>query len=125
MARITGKAGKVTVGGVEQAQMQAWNIDAKTDVVDATAFQDTWHQKLSTFLGWTATIEGLWLGSVNAFWTAFLSGATVSVVMYPIAGGTECFTGDAFADFSIKVVKDGVITFTAKLEGTGTLSHTP
>jgi hypothetical protein len=125
MPRITGKSGKITVGGVEVGTMIEWAIDAKTDVVDATAFQDTWHQKLGTFLSWTGSCSGRWLGSANSFWTTFLTGAVGTVQFFPVAGATENFNGDAFLDFSIKVAKDGVVDFTCKVEGTGTLTHTP
>ena len=126
MARFTGKDGKITLASSEVISMTSWSLDAKLDVVDDTAFQDIWHSKLSTFKGWTATVEGLWesSGGNSAFWDQFLLGTTATIELFPNKNATEKYSGSAFIDFSIKVVKDGVISFTAKVEGTGALTRT-
>ena len=121
--RITGKAGKITVASVEVAQIHEWSLDASVDVVDVTAFQDTWHQKLTTFLGFTGTLTGRWTGDAT-FWTALVGAVPVTLALYLTAGGTTNWTGSAICNFSISVPFDGAVDFTASFEGTGTLSFT-
>ena len=127
MARITGKSGAVKLGGTKVASLTNWSIDAKLDTVDDTAFEDIWHNFLSTFKGWTGTVEGIWEqgGTNTAFWDQLLLTTTAVLDFYPDIGTTEKFTGSAFCDFSIKVAKDGVITFTAAVKGTGAMTRTP
>jgi len=127
MARITGKDGKVKLGGVEVARITNWSIDTKIDIVDATAMQDAWHQKLSTFKSWTGSVEGVWEndGSNKQFWDTFLTAATATLELYPVGTATEKWSGSAFCDFSIKVAKDAVVMFTARVEGTDALTRTP
>jgi hypothetical protein len=127
MARITGKTGAVKIGGVKVASLTGWAINVKLDTVNATAFEDVWHTLLATFLGWSGSVDGIWMsaGANIDFWTACPSGAVVTLDLYPDIGTTEKLSGTAFCDFSIKVAKDGVVTFTAAVNGTGALTRTP
>jgi len=126
-ARLTGKTGAVKVGGTIVASLDNWDINTKLDTVDSTAFSDIWHQLLATFIGWSGSVSGKWEagGTNDAFWLAVISGAYVSLDLYPDIGTTEKYTGNAFCDFNIKVAHNGVVTFTAAVTGTGTLVRTP
>ena len=127
MARITGKTGAVKIGSTTVASLNGWDLNVKLDTVDATAFSDIWHVNLATFLGWSGSCTGIYMaaGANIDFWTAVISGATVTLLLYPDIGATENFTGTAFCDFNIKVAHNGAITFTAAFTGTGTLTRTP
>ena len=127
MARITGKTGAVKIGGVVVASLNAWDLNIKLDTVDVTCFSDIWHILLSTFLGWTGTVSGVWMSAAGNidFWTAVTSGAVVTLDFYPDIGTTEKWSGTAFCDFNIKVDAKGAITFTATVNGTSTLTRTP
>ena len=127
MARMTGKKGQIKIAAGTVLSMDSWDLSVKLDTVDATAFEDTWHVMLSTFLGWTGTCTGKYeSGGANIdFWTAVLSGAVVVLHLIPDSAATEDFYGDAFCDFSIKETHNGVITFSAAFTGTGALTRTP
>jgi predicted secreted protein len=127
MARFTGKMGKVTLASGEVTSITDWTLDAKVDDVTSTAMQDTWHQKLTTFLGWDGSFTGHWesAGANIAAWTQFLTGATATVELFPDKNQTEKFAGSAFIEFNLKAPHNGVVAFTAKFKGTGTLTRTP
>jgi len=100
---------------VEIGSMYNWAVDTKIDIVDVTAFQDVWHQKLSTFKGWTGSAEGYY---VSAFWfNLFTPAKNVYVALYPEASSTERWVGAAFVDWGIKVAKDAAVTQTIRFEG--------
>jgi len=127
-ASSIGAGHTVTVNGIaystliEVGDFFNWTIDAKVDVVDATAFQDVWHVKLSTFLGWVATAERYYL---NSYWfTAFGNHLTFYVQFFPVSTSAECWTGNGHIDDALKLVKDAPFTETIKLEGTGELVYT-
>jgi len=96
---------------------------------------DAFREQLSLIREWDATAEGRWesAGGNTAFWDSFVAATTVgghqsgkvTVDLYPDAATTEKYTGDAFADFSLKAPHDGVVEFTAALKGTGSLVRTP
>lgn len=135
MARISGKNGQLKVGGVTVASISAWTLDAKVPVMDATAMMDAFKLNLSGIREWAATVEGRWeSGGANtdiwdSFDTATTSGGSqsglITVELYPDAATTEKWSGDAFADFTIKTGHDKVVEFTGKLTGTGSLTRTP
>jgi hypothetical protein len=118
----------VTVNGIaystllEVGDFFNWTIDAKVDNVDATAFQDIWKVKLSTFLGWVASAERYY---INSYWfTAFGNGIDFYMQFFPQAASAECWTGNGYIDDSMKLTKDAPFTETIKLEGTGELQYT-
>ena len=123
MSRMTGKKGKITIGGVEIAVMTSWTVNGTLDVVDVTAFQDTWHQKVSTFKSWAGSCVGHWTGDA-AFWTAFTGATAVTLVLYIDSAATTCWTGTAFCNFSITTPFGGAVDFTASFEGTDALTFT-
>jgi predicted secreted protein len=123
MARYTGKNGKVTVGGGEVAQMMNWKIDSTVDVVDATAMQDTWRQKLPTFMSWKGSAEFRWTADAT-LWTTFLTAASVALVFYFDKNVAHYFSGSAFVNFSFNTPFDNVVTYSCPFEGTDTLSYT-
>lgn len=137
MARITGKNGKITLGGVQIATIDEWAIDAKIPTADLTAMGDSFKSKGSLIREWSATFKAKWdstLSSVtNLFDSAFAAATTsggptagkVTLVFYPDAAASEAYTGDAFVDFSLKVPVGGAVQADCKAQGTGSLVRTP
>lgn len=125
--RITGKQGKVTTGASPAivASISNWAIDAKLPTVDATAMGDSFHQKLGLIRDWTATVEGYWeQGSTNTqFFDIWNGAAKVQCEFFPDQSTTEKWVGEAFANFNLKAAHDGVVAFSATLEGTGALTR--
>ena len=99
-----------------------WSVDAMIDVVDATAMGDTWHQKVTTFLGWTATVEHFYVSSY--FWTAFVTGNTFYVKFFIDGAGTTCWLGNGFFQWGVSVPFDGAIKEAISFEGTDQLQFT-
>lgn len=134
MARITGKNGQVKVGGSVIAIITDWAIDLKIPIADATAMGDQFAQKLSLIREWSGTISGHYgnaaeqVAILNSFLNATVDGGatsgSIAVDLYPDAAATEKFSGNVYADFSLKVAKDKTNEFTAKITGNGTLTHT-
>ncbi len=128
MSRITGKEGKVSLDGNIVASTNSWVLDAKLDTVDVTAFSDVYRQNLSTFKSWTGTVEGHWedAGGNTDFYDVLNGTDPVTIELFPVAGGTEKFSGSAFiTSFSLKTPHDGAVDFSATFVGTGTLTRTP
>ena len=136
MARITGKNGQVKQGATVIANITDWSLDAKIPTADATAMGDAFATKLSLIRDWSGQIKGNYGNAEEAtllldssFFAATTSGGAtsgkVTVSLYPDAAATECFTGDCYIDFALSADKAKTNEFTAKLTGTGTLTHTP
>ena len=127
MARLTGKKGAVKIAAGTVLSTDSWDLSVKLDTIDVTAFSDTWHVNLATFLGWSGTVTGKYesAGANIDFWTAVLSGASVALSLWPDSTTTENYAGSAFCDFSIKETHNGVITWSAAFMGTGVLTRTP
>lgn len=135
MSRITGKNGRIKVSASTVLSITNWAINAKIPIAKATAMEDSFATNLSLIREWTADVEGIWEsgGANTALFDAFVAATTsgghqsgkITVDFFPDAAQTEKFTGDAFADFDIKVGHDKTVTFTGKLTGTGSLVRTP
>lgn len=138
MARITGKNGRIKVGGVTVASIRNWSLEAKVPITVVTAMEDAFRTQLSLIREWTGTIEGVWeqpagAGTAKVLWDSFDTATTtgghqsgkITVDLFPDASQTEKWSGDAFADFSLKTPHDGSVDFTATLNGTGALTRTP
>ena len=125
----------VKINGIEYCTIQAigdmfnWTLDLKIGTVDATAFQDTFSTKLSTFRSWSANAQGY---HVSAYWwdlfiTTSEGGTTPEcyVVFYPDIGAptltNERYIGAATVDLSIDVKKDAAVTEKMAINGTGAI----
>ena len=125
----------VKIKSIEYCTLQAigdlfnWTLDLKIGVTDATAFQDAWATKLSTFRSWSASAQGY---HVSAYWwdlfMAVSEGASSNecyVVFYPDIGAptltNERFIGAATVDLSVEVKKDSPVTEKMTLNGTGAI----
>lgn len=109
----------VTVADV--ADIFDWTVDAKVDVVDVTAFQDQFHQKLSAFRGWTGTAKAY---HRSDFWFPLFNAAKpVYVKLYPDAAAVEYFVGAGFVSFAEKAPYAGAVEDDVAIEGTGALER--
>lgn len=134
MARITGKNGQVKVGSDTIANITDWSLDLKIPLADATAMGDTFEAKLSLIRSWSGQVKGEYGNAAEAvdFLNSFLNATTsggatsgkVTVYLYPDASTAEVFSGDCYIDFSLAVDKAKANEFTAKITGTGALTHT-
>lgn len=105
----------VTVADV--ADVFDWAIDAKIDTVDVTAFQDTYHTKLSAFRGWSATAASY---HRSDFWFPLWTASKPCYVkFFPDGGGSEYFIGAGFVDFGEKAPMAGAVADSVKIEGIG------
>lgn len=134
MARLTGKNGQIKVGGNVIASISDWSLDMKVPTADATAMADPFASKLSLIREWSGTIKGPYdnaaahIAILNSFINATTSGGatsgSITVDLYPDASTLEKWSGDCYVDFSLVVDKSKVNEFTAKITGTGALTHT-
>lgn len=117
----------ITVSAIEYVTLQdiadiySWALDLKVDTVDVTAFQDVFHQKLSTFKGWTATAEGY---KTSGYWfQSFQDAKEFYVEFYTDAVTAERLIGAAFVNWNAKVSHDAAVTETLTFEGTGNIDR--
>lgn len=121
----------IKINGIEYMTLQqigdlfSWTLDLKTAVADATAFQDQFETKLSSFRGWAATASGY---HVNGFWYDAFNGTgpvnpEVYVVFYPDAGlvTNERFIGCGTVDWAGDVKKNSAVTEKMTVTGTGAI----
>lgn len=134
MARITGKNGQIKIGGTVVASIFDWTLEAKIPVADATAMRDDYKTKLSLIREWAGTAQARWEPGVNneLFTSTFANATTdgghqsgkITLDLYPDENSNEKFSGDAFADFDIKVGFDKEVDASIKFTGTGSLIRT-
>ena len=134
-AVANGASDVVKINGIEYCSLQAigdmfnWTLDLKIGTADATAFQDTFAQKLSTFRSWSATAQGY---HVSAYWwdlfiTTSEGGTTPEcyVVFYPDIGAptitNERYIGSGTISLALDVKKDAAVTEKITVEGTGAI----
>jgi hypothetical protein len=106
----------------EVGDLYNWTLDTKADDVDVTGFQDVWHQKLITHLGWDATAEGY---KTSGYWfTAFTNGLNFYIAFYPDKNvTTEFFVGNGWIDWNTKVAHNAAVTETIKIKGTEAIAR--
>ncbi len=126
MAALAGMNGSVKLGANVVALIDNWEVSPSANVMDITAFGNSWKTKLAGLKDWSAKVSGHYdLTDTNgqlALWTAFLNGTTVSVVL--MVDATHNFSGTAFVKTPpVKVGVDAVITIEFDLDGSGPLSY--
>lgn len=98
-----------------------WTIDAKIDTVDATAFQDTYRTRLSSFRGWSGSAQAYHEGTL---WFPLFNAAKASYVeFWTDAAGLERYVGAAFVSLAEKAPMGGAVTEAVTFEGTGPLTR--
>ncbi len=126
MAAVVGFEGSVKIGANTVALLNEWELNPTSDILDTTAFGNSWKEKLAGLKDWTVKASGFYdftdTNGQKALWDAFNNGTTVSLVLSP--DGTQTFTGSALVKSPpIKSSVDSTVSVEFDLEGTGALTY--
>lgn len=120
--------GSTTGTGVATSwiSLSAWTLDAATDKVEVTAFQDankTYVQGLKDLKG---TISGWWDSADDSLFDAADSADGLKLYLYPATtASTIYWYGPAYIDASINVAVNGAISVTGNYVAAGSWSRKP
>jgi hypothetical protein len=112
MARLTGKAGAVTVGGTTWI-VTSWSYSESVDAADIRAMGDTWTERVALFKDYTVEVEG-YLSTTEPYAQLSTAGAGSSVAFTlktesadtnPVVSDTGLCT-----EMSLETPHDGPVT---------------
>lgn len=128
MARVAGKGGSVTLAGAIAA-VKSWSLDIDCDALESTGMDSGGVRfYIAGLKGWKGTIEGMWdtteTDITDPGADGLLMPGTAITTITLLIGGAQAFSGvSAFATrFSVSAPVDGLITWTADIQGSGTLT---
>lgn len=123
MARFHGKGGSVSIGSAIY-HIYSWSLTLNADIVDVTAFADTWQRKVVGDPGATIDIEG-YLDSATLPKHPTAAGAVGTTVTFTcMQDSTLGFTGVAvIGSMSMNVAHDGAASVSLSCEVDGTVSQ--
>lgn len=117
--RVHGRYGvlyvSITSGGSAQPLLytKSFNLDAKTDRVDVTSFQDTSKVYVAGLPDSTASIDGFWDSSAGfanfSLYQAAVDGIARKWYFYPAGGASPFAAGTGYFDCSFSQSVDGAV----------------
>ncbi len=126
MATFTGKDGVIKINTSTVAQSKSWTIEQSAEPIEASVIGATWRNYKPGLNGFTVSIEGYYdLADVGQ--DELVIGAEVAVELFPAGevSGQREYSGNAFiTSFSDTGSFDGMVEFTATLQGNGNLTST-
>ena len=126
MAKVHGKGGKATVDANEIAEIGSWSGDLTTGLVETTALQDSFVERVGGPVGMTGTIECFWDSADTngqvAMMTAVITPATVNLYLYEDA--THYFSMAAFLEAGSNVSITDAVKRTYSFSSHGTIAYT-
>lgn len=126
MAKVHGKGGKVLIDANEVAEVGLWSGDLITSLVETTALQDSFIERLAGVVGMTGTIECFWDSADTngqvAMMTAVLTPVTVNLRLYE--DSTHYFDFAAFLEVGSSVSIADAVKRTYTFSNHQTISYT-
>lgn len=127
MSALSGVAGAFKVGTNTVAEIDKWSLDIGAEILDVSAFGDTWKEKIAGLKEWSCSGEGRWdmtdTAGQKALQDAILGGTTVAIRLYIDAD--TYYSGNAYVkQVSPGAELAGTVDVSFQLEGTGALSYT-
>jgi len=121
MAMAHGKGGTATLAGIATLKIKSWTVDANCDVAEVTVMGDTWKEYLAGVKDWTATVELIWDGTIDATDLAVL-GTEIACDFDLISGGADFGGQGIVTNMSFNTSASDAVTFTVNVQGTGELA---
>tara|TARA_R110001606_G_scaffold24725_1_gene81486 strand:+ start:5530 stop:5919 length:390 start_codon:yes stop_codon:yes gene_type:complete len=124
MACYAGKDGALSIGGTNVAMLTAWNVSQSAETLECAYMGSVWKENKAGLLAWEGSADANFTDdATSGAANAFTVGSEVSLVFYPVNGGTMGFTGTAIVtsidnDASLGDVQTVSLSFT----GTGALA---
>ena len=124
MACYAGKDGALSIGGTNVAMLTAWNVSQSAETLECAYMGSVWKENKAGLLAWEGSADANFTDdATSGAANAFTVGSEVSLVFYPVNGGTMGFKGTAIVtsidnDASLGDVQTVSLSFT----GTGALA---
>lgn len=120
MACYAGKAGVVSVGGSNVAQVRSYTITENSDTAECTAMGDTYRTHVATLKSWEGSAELVWDKQDDAI----AVGSTVALIVYPEGSGDNMAGDIIITSMEVTADYEDVVTATISFTGTGALTRT-
>ena len=125
MAGLAGKDGSLVIGSDTMEEVNSWNLDLGTDMLEDTALGDEWKTVVAGLSEWSATVEVSWLMSDTAqvaVQNAYLNKTSVAPKLYTNAA--NYYTGTAYIEtMSVSDPVADLVTATMGLKGNGAMTY--
>ena len=126
MAALAGYGGSVTVGAATVAQLGTWSADIDADMLEKTAFLETWKSYVPGLKSGSGKFSGRWdmtdtTGQL-ALQAALLGGTTVALAFNT---GSHTYAGTAFIKAqSNKAAVAGLVEVDFSAQFSGAITYT-
>lgn len=118
MARVSGKAGAVTVPAGAVAGIRSWTLDYAYDALESTGFDSSGHR---AFIPGLDTWSGSFEGSKDA--APLTIGSEIALELKETATATQKWTGQAIINaVHAETSVDGLVSYSYDFQGTGPLT---
>ncbi len=118
MARLSGKAGEVTVAGVSVTGIKSWTLDQKVEALDSTGFDSS---GVKAFIPGASEWSGSFEGSKDG--APLTIGTEIALVLKESQTATQKHTGQAIVTgLSAKTDISGLVSYSYTFQGTGALT---
>lgn len=124
MAVQPGKNGSLSIGAAAVAQLRNWNLETAADPLEHSVIGNQWREYVASMSGWQVSVEGYY-DTTDTGQGGLSLGTEVAVDLKPaVASGEKEYTGQAIVTaFNETAAFDGIVEFTATLQGTGALTE--
>ena len=125
-AQVAGRNGLIYISGNEIVYANTWEVGVAQGAVGGAYFGQGWTVNEAGIKDWSGSVTAWFDQDSQQLYTAATAGATVAVLIYPKRTDlTTYWKGDAiFTTFRASGAVDGMITHTADMVGSGSLSNT-
>jgi predicted secreted protein len=126
MATTTGKNGEITIGATAIASASSWSLEQTADPAESSVIGNEWRDFKPAMKGFSVTIEGFY-DITDTAQGSLAIGTEVAFELFP-AGNVSTereYSGNGIVTaYSETGPFDNMVTFSATLQGTGTLTST-
>jgi hypothetical protein len=110
------------VHGINGIIYVAWSIDSTVDAAEAPEFGDTWKKHVAGLLTWSGSLSAWEQTDNQLLFQAATAGASVALLIYPTADGSDYYSGNAIFAASSAGDSSSPVSKNATFTGDGTLT---
>ena len=124
MSTVHGKDGVLKIASTAVAESSTWTIEITNEVAEHSVIGRDWRDYTAGQSGFTIEMEGYY-DTDDSAQGSLIPGATVAFELYPggESSGEVQYAGNAVVQTLSNVnANDSMVTFSATLQGTGTLT---
>lgn len=121
MACYAGKAGVVSVGGSNVAQVRGYTITESAETADCSAMGDSYRTHVATLNSWEGSLDLVWDKQDDAI---TVGGSDVAIIVYPEGSGDNLAGQIIITSLEVTAEYDGIVEASVNFTGTGALTRT-